>query len=90
MKAKTKTRTKRTATSRRSRLGKNSREPNTNIENRDLNTDEQDQITNIDKDDDLALPNQRDPRNPEFDVEAEEEREKRRKAEYLHPEQPMK
>ena len=90
MKAKTKTRTKKTASSRGSRRTKNSREPKTNIENRDLNEDEQDQITNIEKDDDLALPTQRDPQNPDFDVDAEEEREKRRKAEYLRPEEPMK
>ncbi len=91
MKAKTKSKTKKSATQRRSTRSRKSREPKKSIENRDLNEDEQDQITNIDKDDDLAVSApENNSRNTGFTVDEEEEREKRRKAEDINPEEPMK
>jgi hypothetical protein len=91
MKAKTKSKTKKSASQRRSTRSGKSRGPRKNIENRDLNEDEQDQITNIDKTDDLAEPApENGSRNTGFTVEEEEEREKRRKAEDVNPEEPMK
>jgi hypothetical protein len=91
MKAKTKSKTKKSATQGRSTSSRKSREPKKSIESRDLNEDEQDQITNIDKDDDLAVSAPENiSRNTGFTVEEEEEREKRRKAEDINPEEPMK
>jgi len=70
---------------------RNSRSPRKSIENRDLNEDRQEQITNVERDDDLALPSQYSySQNAEFEVEEEEDREQRRKAESVHPDEPMK
>jgi hypothetical protein len=91
MKARTKSNTKKSATQRQSTRSRKSREPRKSIENRDLNEDEQDQITNIEKDDDLAVSApENNSQNTGFTVDEEEEREKRRKAEDVNPEEPMK
>ena len=88
MKTKAKSKTKRAASHRRTTRGRKANGPRRSVENRDLNEDEQDQITNVDKDDDLA--DQGNPSPTGFSVEDEEEREKRRKVEDHHPEEPMR
>jgi hypothetical protein len=87
-----KTKAKKSVPARKSgRPKRNSRPPRRSVENRDLNEDRQEQITNVDRDDDLALPAQYTvPQDSEFDVEEEEDREQRRKAESVHPDEPMK
>lgn len=91
MKAKTKSKTKKSASQRRSTRSRKSPGPRKSIENRDLNEDEQEHITNINKDDDLAVSApESNSRNTGFTVDEEEEREKRRKAEDINPEEPMK
>jgi hypothetical protein len=87
-----KTKTKKSVPARKSgRPKRNSRPPRKSVENRDLNEDRQEQITNVDRDDDLALPAQYTvPQDSEVDVEEEEDREQRRKAESVHPDEPMK
>ena len=91
MKAKTKSKTRKTDSQRRSTRSRKSSEPRTNIENRDLNEDEQDQITNVEKEDEqVASAPENNARSTGFTVEEEEEREKRRKAEDVRPEEPMK
>ena len=99
MKSKTKSKTKKADSQRVSSRSRRTREPKENIEDRDLNEDdqkqitnedEQKQITNVDRDDDMASTPDNSSRNSGFTVEEEEEREKRRQVEDLHPEEPMK
>ena len=90
MKAKTKNKTKRAISKRNSTRTRQSNEPRKRIEDRDLNEDEQDQITNVEKENEQAAAPENTSRDTGFTVEEEEEREKRRKAEDIHPEEPMK
>lgn len=99
MKTKARSKSKRTAGKRKTVRSRKAAGPKKSIENRDLNEDEQEQITNedeqrqitnVDRDDEFASAPENNSQSTGFTVDEEEEREKRRKLEDLHPEEPMK
>ncbi|HMG94225.1 MAG TPA: hypothetical protein VK589_29400 [Chryseolinea sp.] len=90
MKAKTKNKTKRLHSKQNSTRTLKSNGPRKTVEDRGLNEDEQDQVTNVEKEEEQVAAPENSSRDTGFTVEEEEEREKRRKAEDVNAEEPMK
>jgi hypothetical protein len=90
MKAKTKNKTRREDSIQNATRTRKSNGPRRSVEDRDLNEDEQEQVTNVEKEEEQTATPENTSRDTGFTVEEEEEREKRRKAEDIHPEEPVK